>query len=65
MLGWLRAASARPSSSKRRSRSGRAGGARAQNLDRYLAPEPRVSSAIHLAHASRAKERDDLVRAEP
>src|SRR5438552_3841031 len=35
-----------------------------ENLQRDVAPELRVMRAIHLAHAARAKERDDFVSAE-
>src|ERR1019366_3509520 len=32
-----------------------------QNLDRHLAPEPRIPRAINLAHPARAERGDDLV----
>ena len=35
-----------------------------QDLDRHVAPEPRIARAIDLAHAAGAERRDDLVRAE-
>ena len=35
-----------------------------KNLDRHLAPQPRVPRAIHLSHAARAERREDLVGAE-
>ena len=40
------------------------GGAARQDLDRHVAAEPRIASAIDLAHAARADRRDDLVGAE-
>ncbi len=36
-----------------------------QNLDGDVASQPRITGAIHLAHAPGAKEVDDFVRAEP
>ncbi len=36
-----------------------------KNLDGDVASQPRVTGAIHLAHAPGAKEVDDFVRAEP
>ena len=33
-----------------------------QDLQRDLAAEPRIASAIHLAHSARPEGRDDLVR---
>ena len=36
-----------------------------QDLDRDLAPEPRVAGAEHLAHASRTDGSHDLIRTEP
>ncbi len=33
-----------------------------QHFDRDITPEPRVACAVHLAHASRAQRRLDLVR---
>ena len=41
---------------------GEAGG---QGLDRHLAAEPRIASAIDLAHPAGADWRDDFVRSEP
>ncbi len=35
-----------------------------QNLDRHLAAQARVFAEIHLAHAARAEQLEDLVRAE-
>ncbi len=35
-----------------------------QDLDGDVTPEARVASPIHLPHAARAKERDDLIRPE-
>ena len=35
-----------------------------EDLDRDLAPQPRVARAIDLAHATRAKQREDFIRAE-
>ncbi len=32
-----------------------------QHLDRHVAPEPRVSCAVHFPHASGAQRRDDLI----
>jgi len=36
-----------------------------QDLDRHVAPEPRIARAIDLAHPPRAQRRQDLVGAEP
>ena len=36
----------------------------AQDLDRHLAPEPRVERPVDLSHPSRAERRQDLVGAE-
>ena len=36
-----------------------------QHLDRDLAPQSRITSAVHLAHAARADRRENLVRTEP
>src|SRR6185369_3365861 len=41
------------------------GGIGRQHLDRDDARDAGVESAIHLAHAATAKERDDLVRSQP
>ena len=64
MLGWLSDARSWP-----RAETGEpgavAGHLRGQDLQRDLTPEVRVSGAIHLAHASLAKRRDDLVLADP
>ena len=35
---------------------------RGQDLDRDVAPEPRVAGAVHLAHPARADRGDDLGR---
>jgi hypothetical protein len=35
-----------------------------QNFDRHIAPKPRIARAIHLAHATGAEQREDLVRAQ-
>ena len=35
-----------------------------QDLDRHLAPEPRVPRPVHLSHPARAERRHDLVRAQ-
>ena len=35
-----------------------------QDLDGDVTPQARIASPIDLAHAARAKERDDLIRAE-
>ena len=45
--------------------AGVVGSALRQDLDRHLAIEPRVSGAIHLAHATSAERREDLVGGEP
>ncbi len=37
---------------------------RRQNLDRDVAPEPRVARPVDLSHAARAERREDLVRTE-
>src|SRR5690349_15772383 len=42
-----------------------AGEGRRQNLDRNLAIEPRVARPIHLAHASGAGMRDNLIWSQP
>ena len=34
-----------------------------QNLDRHFASKPGIAGAINLAHAARAKRRDNFVRA--
>ena len=64
MCGWLSEASTRASRSKRASRSGSFATSVEQHLDRHLAPEPGVAGAVHLAHASRAERREDLVVAQ-
>ena len=35
-----------------------------EDLDRHLAPQPRILRPIHLPHPPRADRREDLVRAE-
>ena len=64
MFGWFSAETARASCSKRRRRSASSENDGRQDLDRDLAPEPRVARAVHLAHAAGAERRDDLVGAE-
>ena len=61
MFGWLSAAAARASCSKRASRSGSADSARRQDFDRDVAFEPRVAGLVDLAHAARAEERIDAI----
>jgi hypothetical protein len=36
-----------------------------QDLDRHVAPQPRVVGAVHLAHPAGTQRRHDLVRADP
>ncbi len=38
---------------------------RGQDLDRHLAPEPRITRSVDLSHSARAERREDFVRAEP
>src|SRR5437667_5674831 len=39
-------------------------GSLGHDLDRYLAPEPRVARPVNFAHSSRAERRNDLIRSE-
>ena len=63
MFGWLSAAAALASCSKRAQASGSAANAGGQHLDGDVATEPRVARAIDLAHPARAERRGHDVRA--
>ena len=65
MFGWLSAASACASRSKRASRSGVGQERRRQDLQSDVPIELGVSGAVDLAHATGADGGDDLVRTEP
>ena len=64
MCGWLSAAMARASRSKRSRSDGSPAQARGQDLDRDRAVEPRVARAIDLAHAAGADATGDFIGAE-
>ena len=64
MFGWVSAATARASRSKRASASALSREVRRQHLDGDVAPEPRVARAVDLAHPARPERRRDLVRPE-
>ncbi len=64
MCGWLRAATARASRSKRWRRSGLAASLLGEHLDRDEAIEPGVARLIHLAHSPGADQPQDFVGAE-
>ena len=65
MFGWLSEARICASRSEAGEALGVLGEGRRQDLERHLAPEPRVPRAVHLAHPARAESHPDLVRAEP
>ena len=65
MCGWLSAAAARASCSKRSRRSGIGGELLGQHLDRHLAAQAGVLGEIHLAHPTSAELLHNLVGAEP
>ena len=64
MCGWESLETALASRSSRCRKRGIRGQIGGQNLDGYVALQPRIAGAIHLAHATGAERRDNFVRTE-